>query len=91
MTLTRRRQLVLVASIMMVAALSSLGWWITSSPGGMRRAAEATLILFTGICALGHSRRMLQLRTEPGFTERAPLVLATTLVALVVTLMTMWR
>jgi hypothetical protein len=82
MTLSRRKQLLLLAAIMLIGATSSTGWWFTASPGGVRRASEALMILATGICAIGSTR---QLR------ERKPLVLASALVSLGVLLLTHLR
>ena len=82
MTLSRRKQLLLLAAIMLIGATSSTGWWFTASPGGVRRASEALVILAAGLCAIGSTR---QLR------ERTPLMLASALVSLAVLLLTHWR
>lgn len=78
MRLSRRRQLLLLAAIMLTVAISSTGWWITSSPHGVSRAAQAMMILVTGVCAVSSTRRI---------TERTPFVLAVTLVGLAMALM----
>ncbi len=82
MRLSRRSQLHFLATATVILAIAATGWWISSSPLGIRRTAEAMAILVTGVCAFKQCGRL---------PKGTPLVLYTTLTGLVVTVLMFWR
>ena len=81
MKLSRRTQLLFLASVTVIVAIAATGWLLSSSPQGIWRTAEATVILVTGVCAFTHLRRL---------NDPPPFVLYTTLAGLGVALLRIW-
>ena len=82
MKLSRRAQLLFLAVVTLIIAIASTGWWLSSSPQGVRHTAEAMVILMTGVYAVGRCRRL---------PRGSPFVLFTTLAGLGATLLMYWR
>lgn len=81
MTLSRRTQLLFLAAVTVVVAIAATGWLLRTSPHGIRRTAEATVILVTGVCAFSACRRV---------KDPPPYVLYTTLAGLGAALLRIW-
>ena len=64
-----------------VVAIAATGWLLRTSPHGIRRTAEATVILVTGVCAFSACRRV---------KDPPPYVLYTTLAGLGAALLRIW-
>ena len=72
MKYSKHALIVLAGAIALIAAVASIGWWMTS-PENLRKSVQAVLLLAGTICSLQHTRR---------FPKGSPLLLCAAIAGL---------